>query len=76
VNLTNEEVDTPDELLAGIFDAAARMRKREDQLRRTTRYLHTHGSQSALRSMVGFSNIYCELQTISYFCVTNLSFKH
>ena len=35
-------VDTPEELLAGIFDAAARMRNSEDQLRRTTRDLHTH----------------------------------
>jgi len=47
-------VDTPDELLAGIFDAAARVRIREDQFRRKIHDLHTHGLQSALRSMVGF----------------------
>ena len=29
-------VDTPDELLARILDAAGRIKKREDQLRRTT----------------------------------------
>jgi len=34
-------VDTRDELLARILDAAARTQKREDQLRRTTRELRT-----------------------------------
>jgi hypothetical protein len=34
-------VDTGEELLARIFDAAARIKKREDQLRRTTRDLRT-----------------------------------
>ena len=32
---------TRDELLARIFDAAAGIKKREDQLRRKTRDLHT-----------------------------------
>jgi hypothetical protein len=35
------KVDTPDELLARILDAAACIKKREDQLRRTTRDLRT-----------------------------------
>jgi phage gpG-like protein len=35
------KVDTQDELLARIFDAAARIKKREDQLRRTSRKLRT-----------------------------------
>jgi len=35
------KVDTPDELLARILDAAACIKKREDQLRRTTRDLGT-----------------------------------
>jgi len=34
-------VDTPDELLSRILDAAVRIKKREDQLRRTTRDLGT-----------------------------------
>jgi hypothetical protein len=34
-------VDTPEELLAGILDAAACIKEREDQLRRTTRDLRT-----------------------------------
>ena len=35
------KVDTRDELLARILDAAARKKKREDQLTRTTRDLRT-----------------------------------
>jgi hypothetical protein len=35
------KVDKRDELLARILDAAACIEKREDQLRRTTRDLHT-----------------------------------
>jgi hypothetical protein len=35
------KVDTRDELLARILDAAASIKKREDQLRRTTRDLCT-----------------------------------
>jgi len=34
-------IDTPDELFSRILDAAGRMKKREDQLRRTTRGLST-----------------------------------
>jgi len=35
------KVETPDELLARILDAAACIKKREDQLRRKTRDLRT-----------------------------------
>jgi len=34
------KVDTPDQMLSRISDVAARIKKREDQLRRTTRH-HT-----------------------------------
>jgi pentose-5-phosphate-3-epimerase len=37
-------VETPDELLARILDAAACIKKREDQLRRKTRDLRTQVS--------------------------------
>jgi len=37
----SRKVDTPDELLARILDVAARVKKHEDQLRRTTRDLRT-----------------------------------
>ena len=64
---------TQDDLLARILDAAARINKREDQLRRTTRYLRT---RVALTLTVGFSNIYCELYQICHFCVTNLLLEY
>jgi len=35
------KLETPDEMLTRIFDAAACMKKREDQLRRKTRDLRT-----------------------------------
>ena len=38
-------LDTPDELLASSSEAAACIKKREDQLRRTARDLHAQGSQ-------------------------------
>jgi hypothetical protein len=38
-------VDARDELLARILDAAACIKKREDQLRRTTRDLHTRAAK-------------------------------
>ena len=34
-------MDTEDELLARLLDAAARIKKRDGKLRRTIRYLHT-----------------------------------
>jgi len=39
------KVETPDELLARISDAAAHIKKREDQLRRTTRDLRARVRQ-------------------------------
>jgi hypothetical protein len=41
------KVDTPDELLARILDAAASIKKREDQVRRTARDLHTRVAKCA-----------------------------
>jgi AmiR/NasT family two-component response regulator len=41
VKFTKEKVDTADELLARILDAAVSITKREDQLRRTTSDLRT-----------------------------------
>jgi hypothetical protein len=54
------KVDTVDEVLTRILDAAARIKKCEYQLRRTTRDLRTRFVIS-LGLTVGFSNIYCEL---------------
>jgi hypothetical protein len=50
-----------DEMLARSLDAAAGIKKREDQLRRPTCDLCTNELQNALRLMVGFSKTYCEL---------------
>jgi hypothetical protein len=51
------KVDTRYELLARMLDDGDRIKKREDQLRRTTRDCRT----VAVNLMVGFSNIYFEL---------------
>jgi len=55
-------VDTPDELLTGIFDAAARMKNREDQLRRTTRDLHTRAAECIEVDGGIFQNLFCSVQ--------------
>jgi hypothetical protein len=54
------KVDTPDELLARILDAAVSLRNLEDQHRRTTRDLCTRVAKCS-EVTVGFSNIHCEL---------------
>ena len=55
------KLDTRDELLARILDAAACIKKRGDQLRRTALYICIRDTQTALRFTVGFSNTYLEL---------------
>jgi hypothetical protein len=54
------KVDTGHELLALVLDAAARIKKLEDQLW-GTKTIFAHELQIALRLTVGFSNIYCSL---------------
>ena len=49
-------MDTQDELLARILDAASRIKKREDQYA-----MFAHVLQSALKLTVGFSNLYWAL---------------
>jgi hypothetical protein len=53
------KVDTPDEFLARILDAVARIKKREDQLKQHA--IFAHELQSSLRLTVGFSNNYYEM---------------
>ena len=55
------KVDMRDELLTLIVDAAAHIKKREDQVRRTTRDFWHTSLQNALRVTLGFSTNYCEL---------------
>jgi hypothetical protein len=69
----NRRVDARIELLARILDAAARIKKREDQLRRTTRDLQTRGAKCTEVDGAIFERF--ERQ-IFHFCVTNLSFEH
>jgi hypothetical protein len=68
------KVDTRDELLARILDAAVRIKKREDRLRRTTCEL-----QSSLRLTVGFSNIYFKSKiffiSVQQICHLNIKLK-
>jgi uncharacterized membrane protein HdeD (DUF308 family) len=52
-------VDARDELLAGILDAAARIKKREDNS--THHPILAHVLKIVLKVMVGLSNIYCEM---------------
>ena len=53
-------MDARDELLARTLDPAACIKNREDQVRRKTRDIRTRVAK-ALRMVVEFSNIYCEL---------------
>jgi len=55
------KVDTADELLASILDAAGCIKKREDQLRRTTRDLRTRVEKWTEVDCGDFGNIYCGL---------------
>ena len=58
--VNKRKVDTLEELLARTSDAAASIKKREDQLRRTTRDLRTRVAKCT-EVDGGFPNIYCEL---------------
>ena len=57
--VNKRKVDTPDELLARILDAAACIKKSEDQLRRTTDDLPTRVAECVEADGVIFRNIYC-----------------
>jgi len=68
------KLDTRDELLVCILDAAVSIKKREGRLQQHSNFAQK--LQSALWVTVEISNIYCEAQQIYHFCVTNLSLKH
>jgi len=52
------KMDTRDELFARILDAAANVKKSEDQLRRTTRDLRTRAAKCTDGDSGDFSKIY------------------
>ena len=54
-----KKVDARDVLLARILDAAACIKKHEDQLKHHA--ILAHVLTSVLKLMMGFFNIYCEL---------------
>ena len=64
----NREVDKGDELLARILNAAACIKKREDQLRRTTRDLHTGVTKWTQVDSVIFERLPGTLASSSYLC--------
>jgi len=55
------KLDTPDEMLARSLDAAGCIKKRADQLRRTTRDLRTRIANCIEVDGGGFCNICCKL---------------
>ena len=59
-----KKVDTPDELLASIFDVAARIMKREDQFRRTTPDIRTRVAKCIAVDCGIFEHI---LRIVTYF---------
>ena len=59
--LYKRKVDTPDNLLARIVDAAANIEEGEDQLRRTTRDLLIRFAKCTEVDVGDFSKIFCEL---------------
>ena len=59
--VNKRKVDTPDELLACILDAAACIKLSEDQHRRTTGDRHTPVAKCIEVDGGDFSNIYCDL---------------
>jgi hypothetical protein len=69
------KVDTRDKVLARISDAAACVKKREDQLRQTTRDLHTRAAKCTEVDGVIFESLLSTTKIV-FFRVTNLSFKH
>jgi hypothetical protein len=69
------EVDTQDEFLARVLDAAARIKKHEDQLRRKTRDIHTRVAKCIEVDGGIFENLMGTVTNVSL-CVTYMSFKH
>ena len=55
IEIYRRQTDTQDDFFARISDAAARIKKRENQL--TQQEIFAHETQSALKLMAGYSNI-------------------
>jgi hypothetical protein len=62
------KVDTRDELLARILDAAVRIKQREDYLRRRTRDLHTRVAKRIEVNRGIFENSFWTVTNVSFLC--------
>jgi len=62
------KMGTPYELLAPILDAAARIKKREDQLRRTTRDLRTRVAKCIEVGGGIFESLFWTVTNFSFLC--------
>jgi hypothetical protein len=69
-------VDTPDELLARILDAAACIKKREDQLRRTTSDLCTRVAKCTEVDGGICGHLLCTVTSLLFLCNKYFSSKH
>jgi hypothetical protein len=63
-----KKVDTRDELLSRILDAVGRIKKRDDQLRRTTRDLWTRAAQYIEVDGGSFEHLLWNLTDLSFMC--------
>jgi hypothetical protein len=63
-----KEMDTPDELLARILDAAARIKERGDQFRRTTPDLRTRVAKCIAVEGGIFEHIFSTVTYFSFMC--------
>ena len=61
MRFTKRNVVKLDALSARVLDAAARIKKREDQLRQTTRDLHTRVAKCTEFGGGIYENFFCEL---------------
>jgi hypothetical protein len=69
------KVDTADELLAGILDAAGCIKRGGDQLRRKTRHLDTRVAK-CVDVDCGILGIFIVDCNRCHFCATNWSYEH
>ena len=62
------KADTRDELLSRLSDAAARIKKREDQFRRRTRDLRTRFAKCTEVDGGIFEHLLCTVTNLSFMC--------
>jgi hypothetical protein len=68
VEVYTRKLDTADELLVRIFDAAGFIKRREDQLRRTTRDLRTRVAKRVEVDGVILEHLLWTVTSLSFLC--------